>query len=228
MTRLAKKGIYIMAKRKFYAVQVGKVPGVYETWDECKVNVEGVPGAKYKSFYSEAEAWEFVDGIEPNDEGVYDSERDGIVAYVDGSYDNDTGNYAYGVVILNGERETHLSGYGDDPGLGSMRNVAGEILGAISAMQYALDNGIREITIVHDYAGLADWPLRNWKANKKSTAAYVAFYDQASESVDIKFKKAKSHSGNFYNDVADGLAKIELGMQVKSNVREHIKSFDED
>ena len=31
-----------MAK-KYYAVRVGKVPGIYQTWDECKKNVHGFP-----------------------------------------------------------------------------------------------------------------------------------------------------------------------------------------
>ena len=49
-----------MAK-KYYAVRVGKVPGIYQTWDECKKNVHGFPAAEYKSFPSEEEAkaiWE--------------------------------------------------------------------------------------------------------------------------------------------------------------------------
>ena len=44
-----------MAK-KYYAVRVGKVPGIYLTWDDCKAMVDGYPGAKYKSFGSIAEA----------------------------------------------------------------------------------------------------------------------------------------------------------------------------
>jgi ribonuclease HI len=217
-----------MAKKKFYAVQVGKVPGVYKTWDECKDNVEGVPGAKFKSFATEEEAWAFVDGIEENDEGVYDSKRDGVVAYVDGSYDDETRTYAYGVVILNGERETHLSGIGDDPDLASMRNVAGEIMGAIGAMQYAIDNRIREITIVHDYAGISAWCKNEWKTNKEGTRAYKIFYDEASNYVNIKFKKAKGHSGNFYNDVADALAKLELDIPIKSSIRAHINEVEDE
>lgn len=45
-----------MAKKKYYAVQVGKIPGIYGTWDECKAQTEGVSGAKYKSFPSLEEA----------------------------------------------------------------------------------------------------------------------------------------------------------------------------
>ncbi|GKX30968.1 hypothetical protein SH1V18_34480 [Vallitalea longa] len=31
--------------KKHYAVKVGKVTGIYSTWDECKAQVEGVSGA---------------------------------------------------------------------------------------------------------------------------------------------------------------------------------------
>ena len=45
---------------KFYAVKVGKIPGIYNTWDDCKVQVEGFPGATYKSFKTAAEAADYM------------------------------------------------------------------------------------------------------------------------------------------------------------------------
>jgi ribonuclease HI len=67
------------AKGGFYAVRVGKVPGVYSTWcvylhtlasmpismyiisrDECKAQVGGAPGAKHKKFATYEEAHEFA------------------------------------------------------------------------------------------------------------------------------------------------------------------------
>lgn len=33
------------AERKFYAVQQGKKPGIYDTWDECLAQVRGHKGA---------------------------------------------------------------------------------------------------------------------------------------------------------------------------------------
>ena len=50
---------YFMAKKKFYAVKVGKIPGIYSTWNECEAQVKGVSGAKYKSFATLKEAEEF-------------------------------------------------------------------------------------------------------------------------------------------------------------------------
>ena len=45
-----------MAKKKFYAVQSGRVPGVYLTWEECKKQVDGFSGAVFKSFPTREEA----------------------------------------------------------------------------------------------------------------------------------------------------------------------------
>lgn len=45
---------------KFYAVRVGRTPGIYLSWDECKKNVDGFSGPVYKSFKTRAEAEEFM------------------------------------------------------------------------------------------------------------------------------------------------------------------------
>ncbi len=39
-----------MAKQKYYVVWKGKVPGVYNSWVECKQQIDGFPEAVYKSF----------------------------------------------------------------------------------------------------------------------------------------------------------------------------------
>ncbi|XP_038161288.1 ribonuclease H1 [Cyprinodon tularosa] len=49
----------------FYAVRKGVKPGVYGSWDECKVQVEKFPAASFKKFGSERDAWAFVRGVEP-------------------------------------------------------------------------------------------------------------------------------------------------------------------
>ena len=45
-----------MAKQKYYVVWNGPSPGVYSSWEACQEAVNGVSGAKYKSFKSQAEA----------------------------------------------------------------------------------------------------------------------------------------------------------------------------
>jgi ribonuclease HI len=39
-----------MPKNKYYVVWSGKIPGIYDSWDKCKKQVEGIEGAKYKGF----------------------------------------------------------------------------------------------------------------------------------------------------------------------------------
>ncbi|MCI3927659.1 ribonuclease H family protein [Paenibacillus sp. TRM 82003] len=45
-----------MANSKYYVVWVGKTPGIYTNWNDCKAQVDGVQGAKYKSYPTKAEA----------------------------------------------------------------------------------------------------------------------------------------------------------------------------
>ncbi|KAL0574352.1 hypothetical protein V5O48_007594, partial [Marasmius crinis-equi] len=52
-----------MAKKKgpaYYAVQAGRIPGVYNTWDECEAQVKGFTGAKHKKFATREEAEQFA------------------------------------------------------------------------------------------------------------------------------------------------------------------------
>lgn len=55
-----------MAKQsKWYVVWVGHTPGVYDTWTECKQQIEGYRGARYKGFFSHSEALRaYEDGAE--------------------------------------------------------------------------------------------------------------------------------------------------------------------
>lgn len=45
-----------MPKRKYYVVWAGHSSGIYDTWEECKAQVDGFAGAKYKSFATLEEA----------------------------------------------------------------------------------------------------------------------------------------------------------------------------
>lgn len=45
-----------MAQKKFYVVWKGITPGIYDSWEWCKQQVEGFKGAAYKGFPTRAEA----------------------------------------------------------------------------------------------------------------------------------------------------------------------------
>ena len=214
-----------MAKKKFYAVKQGRKTGMFLTWDDCKKQVMGYPGAIYKSFGTEAEAKEYL-GISGTAAGNFSEGNmsasdgmqsvnpasDAVEIYVDGSYHAATKEFSYGMVVLIDGREEKFSQKMTDPELAQMRNVAGEIKGSEAAMQYALDHEIPSIIIYHDYQGIASWCNGDWKANKAGTIAYRDFYQKTKQKVNIEFRKVKGHSNDKYNDMVDELAKEALGI----------------
>ena len=50
-----------MRTQAYYAVSVGRLPGVYRSWSECKEQVHKFPNCKYKRFGNPWAAQRFVD-----------------------------------------------------------------------------------------------------------------------------------------------------------------------
>ena len=164
-----------MAKKKnnFYAVKQGKNPGIYKTWDECKAQVEGFSGALYKGFSTRKEAEIYLSGnVEPVIESDKSKEAD-ITIYVDGSFDVATNVYGYGCVVIkkDGSIEQYY-GAGNNPECVLLRNVAGEMLAAMSAVRYAIRSGCKSVNICYDYSGIEMWAIGAWKANNDLTLKY--------------------------------------------------------
>ena len=219
---------------KFYAVKIGKTPGIYYNWDDCKANVNGYPGAIYKSFKTIQEANEFMGhqndislnaettktnkSVTIENENVLEVDHNSLkdespFAFVDGSFNVTNNVYGYGgFLIANGEKYI-LMGSGDEPEMASMRNVAGEVLGSQAAIKKALELGLSELTIYYDYAGIEMWALGNWKRNKKGTIAYYDYVNSIRHKISLNFVKVKGHSGIDGNEEADRLAKKAVGIE---------------
>lgn len=195
---------------KYYAVRNGRTTGILTSWDECKKSVTGYSGAEFKSFTSLEDAKAYIRNEASKTEEI---PTDGVIAYVDGSYNIKTKVFACGVVILNNGEEITLSEAYNDKELSQMRNVAGEINGSMLAMKYCIENGIDNLHIFYDYEGIEKWCTSSWKTNKEGTAAYKAFYDSIKDKIKITFHKVKGHSGDKYNDMADSLAKAAAGVE---------------
>lgn len=204
-----------MAK-KYYAVKNGKDgDGIYESWEMCKAQVHGVKSVIYKGFPTRQEAEAFLRRAEASsreEDAPENPQREGVaVAYVDGSFSAETKEFACGAVLFwQGERLLFSQRY-NDPGMADMRNVAGEILGAVAVIRYCLEHAVPALEIHHDYEGVGKWATGLWKANKPGTQAYAALCKRAMESLSLTFVKVKGHSGNQWNDLADQLARRALG-----------------
>lgn len=211
----------------FYAVKVGMVPGIYETWDECKRNVDGFSGAKFKKFDSLDEAQSFIKEKNELDESykklvdvsemsleeyckLFD--KDTVNAFVDGSYNQTKPSCGAGALIIRNGKTTVLSDEVFNKDYLSMRNIYGEIVAAELVFGYAVDKGLKEINIFHDYEGLAKWCTGEWTANKERVKKYKELYDEVSKVVKINFIHVKGHVGNPGNEAADIIAKKACGI----------------
>ncbi|MFH5810214.1 ribonuclease H family protein [Companilactobacillus sp. FL22-1] len=116
--------------QKYYAVRRGKKPGIYLTWAECKAQVDGFSGARYKSFTDRAQAEAFLGGkdsyiksttksklkpqTEANKRKTLDIADFETVVYTDGGSRNH-GNFKGGHVMTSdkGAWAYHISNHGE-------------------------------------------------------------------------------------------------------------------
>lgn len=195
---------------KYYAVKNGFHPGIYESWDDCKKEVNGFKGAVFKSFSSLEEAKAFL-GVtsEPKKNKI-----EGLVAFVDGSFNVKTSTYGYGVVLIDHNKVIkELYGSGNHQDFVSMRNVSGEIFGSEVAINYAINNNYKDIHIFYDYEGIEKWATGVWKTNKPGTIRYASVMQEFSKKIKIHFHKVTAHTGVKYNERADYLAKKAVGIE---------------
>lgn len=153
-----------MSKMKFYAVLIGKVPGIYTDWGEAEKSVKGFRGAKHKSFATRREAEEYMglneDNVESKLEGeneieiesVNDSENK-LIIYTDGSstkfkkgFEHETGGYGFVYTKSERGKEKFLeSSYG--PVISSKEkahNDVAELYAIYKALRYGHKNKLFE------------------------------------------------------------------------------------
>lgn len=138
-------------------------------------------------------------------------------AFIDGSFNPATKVYGCGGFLIDQIGRKHIiQASGNDSGMAKMRNVAGEILGAITAVELAQKLGMNKLTLFHDYEGVAAWPLGKWKCKKRETRKYAMIIWAAMEAgLKIYFSHVQGHSGDAGNEEADQLAKLAVGLEVR-------------
>lgn len=209
-----------MAKKKIYAVRKGHKTGLFNTWAECQKATAGYSGAEFRGFTEKEEALAFlnmettktVSGDKSKEAaGVVEVPENMVIAYVDGSFEKSIGRYAFGCVLLTPDgKEIRESGSGSDPAGVAIRNVAGEMLGAMNAVKWAQENGYPAVEIRYDYEGVEKWVTGVWRAKTPLTSKYAVHMQEVGKKIQISFCKVAAHTGNHYNEEADQLAKSAL------------------
>lgn len=205
-----------LAKTKFYAVKKGRQTGIFLTWAQCQEQVKGYPGAIFKSFPTKEEALAYLGGQEVK-VAMPQSATSTLktpYAFVDGSYNITTKDYGYGGFLqIDEQTRITLQGKGNDAEKASMRNVAGEIDGAMAAVKAALDHDLTQLTILYDYQGIESWATGDWQAKNIFTQQYRDTMQTLMRHIQINFVKVKGHSGIPGNELADQLAKEAVGIK---------------
>lgn len=206
-----------MGKKKYYAVRKGHKAGVFDNWAECQAAISGYSNADFKGFATQEEAERYLDegreqlSLSDTSECTEEIASVRLIVYVDGSYDDTLKKYSFGCIFLTPSGDIiKESGNGDNPASLAIRNVAGEMLGAMFAVKWALANGYSEIEIRYDYEGIEKWVSGEWRAKNELAVKYAESMRKWQDSIRILFSKVAAHSNNKYNDMADELAKAAL------------------
>lgn len=212
-----------MMGKKVYAIKEGYDSNLNEivqnkivnTWAECLKYVKGVKGAKYKSFESIEAAREYLSDTNALLKKGRDTyPEDCMHIYVDGSYNVKTQRYSYGLVVVNNNVVEYIeSGSPEDTSKSNIRQIAGELDGAVKGIEYALKKGTKQVVLFHDYEGIFHHATGSWDRKDESSATY---YDKMNslfkQGIEVIFVKVDSHTGDFFNELVDECCKKELGI----------------
>lgn len=211
-----------MAK-KVYAIQCGfdaknnkKIENtIVNTWDECLKYVKGVKGAKYKSFESMEDAKAYLNEgnrmLKKSDENY---PKDCLHAYVDGSYNSSDGRYSYGLVCVKNNVVEYIESNAEkDTSEKNIRQIAGELKGAVKAVEYALKHNETKVVLFHDYEGIAHHATGAWDRKEESSMEYYNKMQKLMNSgIEVIFVKVDSHTGDLFNELVDEKCKECLGI----------------
>ena len=227
-----------MAKKNFYAVKQGRVTGIFTTWDDCKAQVGGFPGAVFKGFPTEEEAKAWLSGtplfrddtesLQPPaptkqklrkkaaPSGENGPTADYIV-YTDGScLKNPAGPGGFAAVIVSTRDGEVREISGGEP---STTNNRRELRAGIEALAALPPRSVVEIYTDSQYMknAFTKYWLRNWKRNGWITATGEPVknqdlwraLDEAFSLHKVNFHWVKGHAGNRWNERCDTLARGE-------------------
>lgn len=111
----------------YYAVAVGRNPGIYNTWGDCKIEIDKFPGAKYKKFKTKKQALEYITTFKVIESPEKTIKQTYFKPNLETCFSdkNITTVFTDGCCINNGKMDSYkLGGYGIYFGYNDPRNLA--------------------------------------------------------------------------------------------------------
>lgn len=222
-----------MAKKKYYAVAVGRQSGIYTQWfgdAGAQVQVNGFKGALYKSFPTIEEARDFIrDGRSGESKSIRHFPKKNtrstaaptaestvmlsnrIVVHTDGSSLGNPGPGGYGAVISSPGGNREFSG-----GFRKTTNNRMELLACIVGLEQF--ETASAVAIYSDSRYVVDgitkgwarrWQRNDWCKSTGDKALNIDLWERLlslCERHDVQFVWVKGHAGNPGNERCDQLA----------------------
>ena len=204
---------------KFYAVVIGRIPGIYTEWEECKRQIMGFSGAQFKSFFSRAEAEEYYQQRLSNRPRKLSTPVDLPLVgkskvYTDGSSKQGKGGYGIKIIhpdatIIEDNGSVPIGPNGEIP-----TNQRAELYAILKALTLTDDDLVIYTDSEYSIKCFTEW-INSWKRNgwKSSKGAEVLNQDLI-RSIDeilsrrnISFVHVRAHTGIRDNERVDKLAK---------------------
>lgn len=193
---------------KFYAVKVGRNPGIYTVWSECEQQVKGHSGAIFKSFKTIIEAKAFMgeldifikgvtsssEATEPEEKASSSQNARATVFYTDGTYDAPNNG---GAAVDVTQQKVY---YASMDGKRYFDSNRGELLGIYLALKCS--NG--DVIIHSDSATSINILSHGYTAKKNLDLIEPIRALMSGRSVSFMYVKA--YSGIVYNELADKYA----------------------
>ena len=203
---------------KFYAVAIGKNPGIYDDWQSCKTQVVGYSGSKFKSFNTRSEASEYLDQIfeKKSEHNVKSKEIpffNKTRIYTDGSSKDSEGGYAIRIIYPDGEiveqfEQVPLGPNGEKPT--NQRCELFAILMAISSTTGSVviyTDSLYSIRCVTEWAEV--WKKNGWINSKGGPVLnqdLIKAIIELSNDRNIRYEHVRAHKGDPNNERVDRLA----------------------
>lgn len=222
-----------MAKKKnFYAVKIGfdketntvVENQIYQTWAETERVVAGVSkkvhgvSPEYAGFVTRQEAEAFLE-----EEAAYIHKgdntypKDALHCYLDGSFSKELTNYSFGVTFVKDNQVVGTKkGVGKNKEAIAMQQIAGELLGAMHSLLFTKEHGYSKAVLFFDYKGVANHALGVWKRDNVFSQTYYDWMQKFfadNPQIEVIFCKVDAHTGDDFNEISDGLAKVALGIK---------------
>lgn len=217
------------AKKKFYAVANGKVPGIYTRWagsGGAQEQVMGFPNARYKGFATREAAQAYLDAGGRDDGGASPAggkrsskaapaqqppPADAVTVYSDGGALGNPGPGGYGVVVDDDGAYQELT-----KGFRLTTNNRMELMGAIAGIRAVAAD--RPVALHTDSRYVVDgitkgwarrWRANGWMRTKTDPAKNADLWKtllELSEKRSVTFHWVRGHSGIDLNERCDRLA----------------------